>query len=116
MQYYTDFLAVSPDGNLIYIPIGNCDFIAVLDANVIVNGQDPLITNIGAFVDPYQMTVSPMTQFNRNREARAVASSGTDRSPDPSEGARPGMQEMPVMSERPSPSRDANGQAAANLQ
>jgi len=32
LQYSTYNLAVSPDGNLIYIPIGNDDFISVLDA------------------------------------------------------------------------------------
>ena len=68
LQYYPGDLAVSPDGNLIYLPIGNYDFISVLDANALVNGQDPLLTNIGAFVNPYQVIVNPAALLDKNRE------------------------------------------------
>ena len=43
---------------VIYVP--TFDMLAVLDANKLISGQDPLITNIGAFRFPYQVTVSPV--------------------------------------------------------
>jgi DNA-binding beta-propeller fold protein YncE len=57
-------IGVSPDGALIYIPIAGYDMLAVLDANKLVHGHSPLITNIGAFRSPYQVTVSPATIYS----------------------------------------------------
>ena len=54
-----------PDGLLIYVPLTDYDSIAVLDANRLVSGQDPLITNIGAFRAPVQLTVSPVSKLSR---------------------------------------------------
>ncbi len=53
------YIGVSPDGALIYVPIIGYDMLAVLDASKLVHGHSPLITNIGAFRSPYQVTVSP---------------------------------------------------------
>jgi hypothetical protein len=58
-------LTVSPDGALIYLPISNPDMITVLDANQLINGQAPLITNIATGVFPYQVAVSPLTAKHR---------------------------------------------------
>ena len=43
----------------IYVPIMGYDMLAVLDANKLVHGHSPLITNIGAFRGPIQVAVSP---------------------------------------------------------
>lgn len=53
------WIGVSPDGALIYVPIMGYDMISVLDANKLVHGHSPLITNIGAFRSPIQVAVSP---------------------------------------------------------
>ena len=81
LRYFFIYLAVSPDGNLIYIPIRNYDFIAVLDADELVNGQDPLITNIGAFVFPFQVIVSPVAQGDEHRQSGPATDSSRDTSP-----------------------------------
>ena len=65
VQAHSSNIAVSPDGLLIYVPLPDYDSIAVLDANRLVSGQDPLITNIGAFRAPVQLTVSPVSQLSR---------------------------------------------------
>jgi hypothetical protein len=65
VQAHSSNIAVSPDGLLIYVPLPDYDSIAVLDANLLVSGQDPLITNIGAFRAPVQLTVSPVSQLSR---------------------------------------------------
>jgi hypothetical protein len=96
LQYATLFMAVSPDGKLIYIPISNYDFISVLDANALVNGQDPLITNIGAFVNPYQVIVSPAALLDKNRE--------------------PSVHERPLRDELQQPAREVDGHNTAEMQ
>jgi DNA-binding beta-propeller fold protein YncE len=58
------YIGVSPDGALIYVPIAGYDMISVLDANKLINGHSPLITNIGAFRSPYQVTVSPAAMYS----------------------------------------------------
>jgi hypothetical protein len=63
-QNIGNYLGVSPDGALIYVPIAGYDMLAVLDANKLVNGHSPLITNIGAFRSPGQVTVSPATIYS----------------------------------------------------
>jgi len=65
VQAHSSNIVVSPDGLLIYVPLPDYDSIAVLDANRLVSGQDPLITNIGAFRAPVQLTVSPVSQLSR---------------------------------------------------
>ena len=62
VQGHSSNIAVSPDGALIYVTVPDYDMIAVLDATLLVSGQDPLITNIGAFRAPVQVTVSPVSQ------------------------------------------------------
>ncbi len=52
-------MAVSPDGKLIYVTNQLYDLISVFDADKLVSGQSPLITNIGAFPAAYVVTVSP---------------------------------------------------------
>ena len=64
-QNLGQYIGVSPDGALIYVPIAGYDMLAVLDANKLVHGQSPLITNIGAFRSPYQVTVSPVALYSR---------------------------------------------------
>ena len=63
LPYAAGTLAVTPDGGMIYVAYPYRDMIGVLDAGKLVNGQDPLITNIGAFPGVYQVTVSPATQL-----------------------------------------------------
>jgi hypothetical protein len=58
------YIGVSPDGALIYVPIQGYDMLAVLDANKLVHGHSPLITNIGAFRGPVQVTVSPAAIYS----------------------------------------------------
>lgn len=53
------YIDVSPDGKLIYLPVTGYDMISVLDADKLVRGHSSLITNIGAFRSPFQVTVSP---------------------------------------------------------
>jgi len=53
-------IGVSPDGALIYVPVAGYDMITVLDANLLVAHQPPLITNIGTVPGPGQITVSPV--------------------------------------------------------
>jgi hypothetical protein len=96
LQYSPGSLAVSLDGNLIYLPIGNYDFISVLDANALVNGQDPLITNIGAFVNPYQVIVNPAALLDKNRE--------------------PSVHERPLRGELQQPAREVDGHNTAEMQ
>ncbi len=79
LGYSTFSLAVSPDGNLIYVPIQNYDAMGVLDANALVNGQNPLITLLGAFVNPYQVIVSPVAQHDKVRQPEPPAESNPDR-------------------------------------
>ena|ERR1035441_1214933 len=99
LQYYTLFMAVSPDGKLIYIPISNYDFITVLDANALVNGQDPLITNIGAFVDPYQVIVSPVALLDKIHPSATSGGHG-----------------RPARDELQQPAREVDGHNAAEMQ
>ena len=54
-----DFMTVSPDGALIYLPVVNPDMIAVFDANLLVENQPPFITNIATGIYPYTVAVSP---------------------------------------------------------
>ena len=55
------YLAVSPDGALIYVPLGGENMISVFDANKLANRQPPLITNLANFHAPSVMAVSPIT-------------------------------------------------------
>jgi hypothetical protein len=55
------YLAVSPDGALIYVPAVGDDMISVFDANKLANRQPPLITNLASFHAPNVMAVSPVT-------------------------------------------------------
>jgi hypothetical protein len=55
-------LTVSPDGALVYVPMTDYDLIMVLDANLLVAGQDPLITEIGTPRGPFEIAVSPVTE------------------------------------------------------
>lgn len=64
-QNLGQYIGVSPDGALIYVPIMGYDMLAVLDANKLVHGQSPLITNIGAFRSPIQVAVSPAAIYSR---------------------------------------------------
>ncbi len=57
---FSGYLAVPPYGNLLYVPLIGSDMIAVFDTNKLAGGQDPLITNIGAFRAPFQVAVSPV--------------------------------------------------------
>ena len=66
-------LAVSPDGALIYVALTDSDMITMLDANLLVGHQPPLITNIGAFRAPYQVSVSPVVHSQRDSHVGAVA-------------------------------------------
>ena len=58
-QNLGQYLGVSPDGALIYVPNTGYDMIAVLDTNRLISGRPPLITNIGGFRGPFQVVVSP---------------------------------------------------------
>jgi hypothetical protein len=55
------YMAVSPDGSLIYVPLGGDDMISVFDANKLAMGQPPLLTNLGSFHSPNVVAVSPVT-------------------------------------------------------
>jgi len=116
-KYFPVFMSVSPDGNLIYVPIENYDFIAVLDANALVNGQDPLITNIGSFVFPYQVTVSPVSLSDEHRQpGRPVAGSSTDRPSNSTGRAQFGIGDRPVRNEPQQPVKDLHGHIFTEVQ
>ncbi len=55
-------IAVSPDGNLLFVPIE--DGISIFDVSHIVDGQAPLITNLAASNGPAVMAVSPVPGQN----------------------------------------------------
>ncbi len=63
-------LTVSPDGALIYVPMTDYDMIMALDANVLVAGQDPLITEIGTPRGPFEVAVSPVPQSKEGSARR----------------------------------------------
>jgi hypothetical protein len=58
--YGVPYLAASPDGAYLYVPIGGDDMITVLDANLLANGQPPLVTNIGTGRSPVAVDVNPV--------------------------------------------------------
>jgi IPT/TIG domain len=116
LQYYALFMAVSPDGNLIYVPMSNYDFIAVLDANALVNGQDPLITNIGAFVAPYQVIVSPVAQLDENPRAGGTTDSSRGSSSNSAGRATPGVHGHPVGGGQQQPTHEVHGRGAYDVQ
>ena len=58
--YGVPYLAASPDGAYLYIPIGGDDMITVLDANLLASGQPPLVTNIGTGRSPVAVDVNPV--------------------------------------------------------
>lgn len=96
LGYYTYSLAVSPDGNLIYVPIQNYDAMGVLDANALVNGQNPLITILGAFVNPYQVIVSPVSNLDENRQPPSAIATSRDHPSRPVPRATSVVQEKSV--------------------
>ena len=53
------YIAVSPDGALIYLPASGDDMVSVFDANKLVSGQPPLLTNLASFRSPNVVAVSP---------------------------------------------------------
>ncbi|MGC2109062.1 MAG: WD40 repeat domain-containing protein [Candidatus Korobacteraceae bacterium] len=55
------YIAVSPDGNLLYLPFGGDDMISVYDANKLARNQAAFITNLAAFHGPDAMTVNPVS-------------------------------------------------------
>ena len=63
IQKFTPYIDVSPDGELLFLPIGGYDMLAVLDANKLFAGQAPFITNIGTFRTPLQPMVSPVSHL-----------------------------------------------------
>jgi len=115
VQYYTGSMAVSPDGDLIYIPVSNYDFIAVLDANALINGQDPLITKIGSFVNPYQVTVSP-AQLDKNLKSSPAADSRTDSLLDSVGRATSGVLGRFIRGDLEQPARVVDGHSASEAQ
>jgi hypothetical protein len=77
---------VTPDGALVYVTNPNSDSITVLDAIKLAAGQDPFITNIGAFPGAFQVAVSQTTLPNAPvTSSQAVQSTGTVPSSGPSE-------------------------------
>lgn len=106
-------LAVSPDGALIYLPIGNPDMIAVLDANLLASNQPPLITNIATGILPYQIAVSPLPanqvgvhhniQLNQNSQLSSAVDSSLNNSSNPDESATSGVHGRPVTREQQQP-------------
>ncbi len=60
--YGNVYIAVSPDGNLLYLGQGEDQMISVYDANKIASSQPALITNLAAFHAPSVVAVSPVAQ------------------------------------------------------
>ena len=67
------YIAVTPDGNLIYVPFGESDTVSVFDANKVASSQPALITNFASFHGPAVMAISPVTGGDLlNRKPRAA--------------------------------------------
>jgi hypothetical protein len=84
------YIAVSPDGSLIYIPFGGDDMIAVYDATKLVNGQPALITNLASFHGPAVMAVSPVSGSDLLKRGPRTTSGGdqpTRREPVPTKNS-----------------------------
>ena len=60
--YGNVYIAISPDGNLLYLGQGEDQMISVYDANKIASSQPALITNLAAFHAPSVIAVSPVAQ------------------------------------------------------
>ncbi len=54
------YLAVSPDGNLIYVPFAGDDVISIYNANRLASGQSAFVTNLANFHGPSAIGVSPV--------------------------------------------------------
>ncbi len=70
------YIAVSPDGNLIYIGFGGNDMISVYDVSKLVSGQSALITNLASFHGPSVMAVSPVSGSDLLRRGPRATSGG----------------------------------------
>jgi hypothetical protein len=57
--YGNKVIAVSPDGNLLFVP--GDEAIQIFDVNQIVNGQSGLITQLASYHGPAVLAVSPVT-------------------------------------------------------
>ena len=62
---FNPYIAVSPDGALLYMPFGGDDLISVFDANLLASGQPPLITNLASFHGASYMAVSPVAHSSK---------------------------------------------------
>jgi hypothetical protein len=60
--YGNKVIAVSPDGNLLFVP--GDEAIQIFDVNQIVNGQSGLITKLASYHGPAVLAVSPVTGQN----------------------------------------------------
>jgi hypothetical protein len=60
--YGNAVIAVSPDGNLLFVP--SDEAISIFDVNQIVNGQAPIITNVASYHGPAVLAVSPVAGQN----------------------------------------------------
>ncbi len=63
--YGVPYLAASPDGDYLYLPIGGDDMITVLDANLLAGGQPPLVTNLGTGRNPVAVDVNPVQHLSK---------------------------------------------------
>ena len=63
--YGNKVIAVSPDGNLLFVP--GDEAIQIFDVNQVVNGQSGQITNIASYHGPAVLAVSPVTGQDRVR-------------------------------------------------
>jgi WD40 repeat protein len=75
-SYGNAYIAVSPDGNLIYIAFGGNDMISVYDAAKLVSGQSALITNLASFHGPAVMAVSPVSGSDLLKRGPRTTSGG----------------------------------------
>jgi DNA-binding beta-propeller fold protein YncE len=57
---YTAYLAVSPDGKLVYVPQNGEDALAVLDADILATNEAALITKLATGRVPNAVAVSPV--------------------------------------------------------
>jgi DNA-binding beta-propeller fold protein YncE len=97
------YIAVSPDGGIIYVPFGGDDMVSVFDANLLAQGQQPFITNLAAFHQPDAVAVNPVAQ------SRLVSPSGP-----PAEASSSGtfnrLGRPTTVRTDPPPGRDAGSQ------
>ncbi len=59
------WLAVSPDGKLIYVTSIDSDMITVLDANRVVNHKQPIVTAIGTPRAPFEVVMDPVANSGK---------------------------------------------------